>query len=209
MQSTDNSLTAALDPKTEQILAAARDIFLDLGYAAASMDLVAQRARVSKTTLYTRFPSKEELYSATISTECDRRGLWFQPEQFDGLPVREVLIQVGRRFVDLIWSDAAIRVHQSVMGEAARMPEVARLFFQAGPEKAKANFTALFDRLEARGVIRTDDPAFVAEQFLTAMQGGAYCALSIGLCPQPDEAERAAFVAKAVDLFIGGLIPAA
>ena len=58
------------DAKEEKILAAARDLFLELGYAATSMDLVAQRAKASKTTLYTRFPSKETLFAETISTEC-------------------------------------------------------------------------------------------------------------------------------------------
>jgi len=200
-------MTPALDPKAEQILAAAREIFMETGYAATSMDLVAQRARVSKTTLYTRFPSKEELYTATISFECDRHGMRFQPDEFDGLPLRETLHRVGRRFVDLIWSEAAIRVHQAVVGEALRMPEAARLYFQAGPERGIATFVALFERLAQRGLIATDDPAFAATQFLSSMQGGPHCALVVGLRPFPTEEERDAFVVKAVDLFIRGVAP--
>ncbi|WP_431861235.1 TetR/AcrR family transcriptional regulator [Azospirillum sp.] len=196
------------DPKTEQILAASREIFLELGYAGTSMDLVAQRARVSKTTLYTRFPSKDDLYVATISAECERRGLRFAPDSFDDLPLEEALRALGRRFVDLIWSEAAIRMHQSVTGEATRVPQAARLFFQAGPEKAIAAFVAFFERAAARGLLKADDPAFVATQFLAAMQGGPYCALCLGLCEMPDEAERDAFVAKAVALFVNGCGPA-
>lgn len=200
--------SASHDAKAEQILAAAREVFLELGYAATSMDQVAQQARVSKTTLYTRFPSKEELYTAVISAECERRGLRFAPEMFDGLPLREILVQVGRRFVDLIWSDAAIRVHQSVAGEATRMPLAAQLYFRAGPEQGIANFVALFTRLADRGMIATDDPAFVARQFLAVLQGGSYCQLVLGLCPQPTEEERYAFVDKAIDLFLRGVAPA-
>ena len=200
--------SASHDAKAEQILGAAREVFLELGYAATSMDQVAQQARVSKTTLYTRFPSKEELYTAVISAECERRGLRFAPEMFDGMPLREVLVQVGRRFVDLIWSEAAIRVHQSVAGEATRMPLAAQLYFRAGPEQGIANFVALFTRLAERGVIATGDPEFVARQFLTALQGGSYCQLVLGLCPQPTEEERYAFVDKAIDLFLHGVAPA-
>ncbi|AWU95998.1 TetR/AcrR family transcriptional regulator [Azospirillum ramasamyi] len=199
---------AAHDAKAEQILAAAREVFLELGYAATSMDQVAQQARVSKTTLYTRFPSKEELYTAVISAECERRGLRFAAEMFDGLPLREILVQVGRRFVDLVWSEAAIRVHQSVAGEATRMPLAAQLYFQAGPEQGIASFVALFTRLAERGVIATDDPAFVARQFLAVLQGGSYCQLVLGLCPRPTEEERYAFVDKAIDLFLHGVAPA-
>ncbi len=195
------------DAKTVQILEAARDIFLELGYAATSMDLVAQRARVSKTTLYTRFPSKEDLYTATISNECERHGMRFSPDCFDGLPLREVLIQVGTRFVELIWSEAAIRVHQSVMGEAQRVPEAARLFVKAGPEQGTAALVALFERLARRGVIDVPDPAFAAGQFLATMQGGPYCIMAVSLAPPPTAEERAAFVAKAVDLFLHGVAP--
>ena len=204
----NESPTPVLDAKAEQIVAAGRDVFLELGYAAASMDLVAQRARVSKTTLYTRFPSKGELYTAVISAECDRRGMRFQPDEFDDLPLRDILLRVGERFVALLWSEEAIRVYQSVLGEALRMPEAARLYFQAGPERGMATFVALFERLAARGVIAVDDPAFAATQFLAAMQGGAHCALVVGMCPPPSEDERRAFVTKAVDLFIRGIAPA-
>ncbi|RTR23100.1 TetR/AcrR family transcriptional regulator [Azospirillum griseum] len=197
----------AKDAKTAQILEAARDIFLELGYAATSMDLVAQRARVSKTTLYTRFPSKDDLYTATISNECERHGMRFSPECFDDLPLREVLIRVGTRFVELIWSEAAIRVHQSVMGEAQRVPEAARLFVKAGPEQGTAVLVALFERLTQRGLIAVDDPAFAARQFLAAMQGGPYCLMAVSLAPSPTAEERSAFVAKAVDLFIRGVAP--
>ncbi|BAI75511.1 hypothetical protein AZL_c02180 (plasmid) [Azospirillum sp. B510] len=202
-----SSPTSSLDAKAEQIITAAREVFLELGYAAASMDQVAQQARVSKTTLYTRFPSKEELYTAVISAECERRGLHFPPEMFDGVPLRDVLIQVGRRIVDLLWSEAAIRVHQSVVGEATRMPVAARLYYQAGPELGISSIVALFTRLADQGVIATDDPAFVAKQFLAALEGGAYCQLVLGLCPQPGEEERYAFVEKAVDLFLRGPLP--
>lgn len=197
--------TSLADPKTEQILAASRETFLELGYAATSMDQVAQRARVSKTTLYKRFASKDDLYVATISAECDRYGLRFPPEVFDDVPLEQALHRLGRRFVDLLWSAAAIKMHQSVTGEATRVPEAARLFFQAGPEKGIAAFVAFFERAAVRGVLQSDDPAFVALQFLAALQGGPYCALSLGLCEPPLEEERDAFVAKAVALFVRGL----
>ncbi len=196
---------AEVDAKTGRILAAARETFLELGYAAASMDLVAQRARVSKTTLYTRFPSKEELYVATIQAECERRGLRFAPDAFDDLPLEDALCRLGRRFVDLIWSPEAVRTHQSVLGEAARFPEVARLYYRAGPETAIASFVAFFERAAARGVARIEDPVFAAIQFLSALKGGAYCAMELGVGPVPTGEERAAFVRKAVALFVRGI----
>lgn len=195
------------DPKTERILEASKEIFLELGFAATSMDLVAQRARVSKTTLYTRFPSKEDLFVATITAECDRRGMRFAPDAFDGLPVEEALYQAGSRFVDVVWSPEALRLHQSVTGEAARFPEVAQLYFQAGPERSIAVFAAFFARLAERGVVRIEDPAFAAIQFLNALRGGFLCRLELGLGESPTGEEREAFIRAAVALFLRGAAP--
>src|SRR5262249_29879004 len=52
--------------KHERIIAAATEAFLDFGFNAANMDLVAQRANVSKMTVYTHFKSKEALFGAII-----------------------------------------------------------------------------------------------------------------------------------------------
>ena len=49
-----------------QLLAAAREIFVQQGYHAASMDDIAEHAGVSKPVLYQHFPSKLELYLALL-----------------------------------------------------------------------------------------------------------------------------------------------
>ncbi len=193
------------DPKTAKILAAAKETFMELGYANASMDQVAQRARASKTTVYTRFPSKEILFAATISAECERRGMRFTADEFDDLPLDEALRRIGRRFVDLIWSEEAIRLRQIITGEAPRFPDVARLFHEAGPQRARAAVRAYLARAAERGLApRVTDPDLATRAFLSALDGGSYCPVMLGLCPPPPEENRDAFVARVVDLFVNG-----
>jgi TetR/AcrR family transcriptional repressor of mexJK operon len=205
MISTNPTAVSDGGAREERILAAARDAFLEFGFAATSMDLVAQRANASKTTLYTRFPSKEALFAATITAECERRGMRFSPQDFADLSIDEALRRIARRFVDLIWSSAAIRVEQVVIGEAARFPEVAAIFKQQGPERVCAAVEGYFVDAAARGLIAVADPRFAAEQFLSALKGMPHCELVLGLRPPPPEAERDAFVAKAVALFLDGV----
>ena len=52
--------------KHERIVAAATQAFLELGFNATSMDLVARRAKVSKVTVYTHFKNKKSLFGAII-----------------------------------------------------------------------------------------------------------------------------------------------
>ena len=54
-----------------QLLEVALDVFVEQGYHAASMDVIADRAGVSKPVLYQHFPGKLELYLALLQTSCD------------------------------------------------------------------------------------------------------------------------------------------
>ena len=52
--------------RRQQLLGAARDVFVAHGYHAAAMDEIAERAGVSKPVLYQHFPGKLELYLALL-----------------------------------------------------------------------------------------------------------------------------------------------
>ena len=54
-----------------QLLEVALDVFVEQGYHAASMDVIAERAGVSKPVLYQHFPGKLELYLALLETCSD------------------------------------------------------------------------------------------------------------------------------------------
>lgn len=49
-----------------QLLAAAQEVFVSVGYHAAAMDDIADRAGVSKPVLYQHFPGKQDLYLALL-----------------------------------------------------------------------------------------------------------------------------------------------
>lgn len=54
------------DERRAQLLEAALEVFVANGYHGASMDEIAETARVSKPVLYQHFPSKRELYIALL-----------------------------------------------------------------------------------------------------------------------------------------------
>jgi AcrR family transcriptional regulator len=54
-----------------QLLAAARDVFVNNGYHATVMDDIAEHAGVSKPVLYQHFPSKLELYLALLERHTE------------------------------------------------------------------------------------------------------------------------------------------
>jgi AcrR family transcriptional regulator len=58
--------------REQQMLDAAVEVFSEYGFHAASMDEIADRARVSKPLLYLYLGSKEETFRACIARESDR-----------------------------------------------------------------------------------------------------------------------------------------
>lgn len=192
------------DPKTEKILTAATEAFMAAGYAAASMDAVAKRAQVSKTTLYSRFPSKEHLFAACVGAVCDALGARLMPEMFDDVAIDAALESIGDGLLGLIWSTHALRAQQIVIGEASRQPDLARIFYDSGPARTVEMVTRFFQRAQAQGRLSVADPVFAARQFIAALLGHIDCELRLGLCVPPEPEERRRHVRAVVELFLTG-----
>ena len=65
------------EARPQELLDAALALFVEKGFAATRAEEVAQRAGVSKGTLYLYYPSKEELFKAVVRqnlSQPDRRG---------------------------------------------------------------------------------------------------------------------------------------
>lgn len=202
----DDSALAREDVKEQHLLQAASQAFMELGYAATSMDEVARRARASKTTLYSRFPSKEALFAAAITSECARQ-MPMDATELAGLPVEEALRRIGRRFVDLIFSPEALCIERIITGEAAKFPEVAEVFYRSGPQRVTNAVADYLAGATARGELALNDPLFAAGQLLTSFKGKAHCECSLGQRAAPSADERDEMVAKTVDLFLNGARP--
>src|SRR4051794_30058354 len=63
--------TPASRQRRQEILIAAKDVFLEDGYQVASMERLAEVAGTTKRTLYDHFGSKEGLFTASIEYGCE------------------------------------------------------------------------------------------------------------------------------------------
>jgi AcrR family transcriptional regulator len=116
---------------TEHILFTAKDVFLDLGFERASMDVIAERAKTSKRTLYAHFESKEKLYLAVVELI---RGLYLdklRPPAEYAEDTGEALVQFCGRFMELLLWTPAIGMCRLAIAEAARFPEGSASYYHA------------------------------------------------------------------------------
>jgi AcrR family transcriptional regulator len=95
------------------------------------MDVIAERAKTSKRTLYAHFESKEKLYLAVIDLI---RGLYLgklrSPADY-AEDTSEALVQFCGRFMELRLWTAAIRMYRLAISEAERFPEGSASFYDA------------------------------------------------------------------------------
>jgi AcrR family transcriptional regulator len=111
------------DELREHILWAGKEVFLEMGFERASMDLVASRASTSKRSLYAHYESKEKLFLAVIDLV---RGLFLarikQPGDYSAKPA-EALVSFCARYLEALLYESSVRMLRVSMAETTRFPE--------------------------------------------------------------------------------------
>lgn len=183
-------------PKRNAILDAAREMFLEVGYACASMDAVAARAGVSKATIYAHFSSKDQLFRAVIRQRCEQHSTFAAVDPSIG--GRATLTLIGRRLLEMLLLPETLAMFRLVMAEAVRQPDLARAFYESGPGAGKVDLARVIADLADRGEMRTIDPLRLADLFLGMLRTHLFMRTILGLCqPESDEIDRT--VASAVE----------
>jgi len=164
----DGSTPGRTERKRRDIVDAARDVFLRKGYGGASMDEVAARAGVSKQTVYKQYSDKRSLFAAIITgdigaAEAVTRGAVTQLGATDDLDAD--LRRFARQHIVDVTQPHLVRLRRIVIAEAERFPELARAWYDTGPERGHAVLAEQFRTLAARGLLRTDDPLLAAQHF--------------------------------------------
>jgi len=195
--------TETLSPeKRAQILQGAAAVFAQDGYEGASMSRIASEAAVSKGTLYNYFEGKADLFAAYVQQECTRN----LSRVFDRIDEADdpatTLRAIGRRIVRMMVSPTGVTIYRVVVSEAERFPELARVFYEAGPARAIGHMSRWLALQARRGRLNVADPEFAAEQFFALCQTrlGLRCRLHMLNDPAPETI--AAIVNAAVDMFL-------
>jgi TetR/AcrR family transcriptional repressor of mexJK operon len=168
--------------KQDCVLAAAREVFLEMGYAAASMDAVAARANVSKATIYAYFDGKRALFEHIIRSRCRemKRALDLPDEIADR---RQALRELASRAMAFSMSPESVAIHRVVAAEAPRLPELGEAFYAAGMDPALAGFTRMFAELTGRGLLAVPEAEapLLAELFVNMLRGDAHSRALLGM----------------------------
>lgn len=156
------------------ILGVAERSFLERGYADTSMSTIAAELGGSKSTLWTYFPSKEELFAAVLESKIAN----FQEALDEALlPVgdsRAALGRFGQALLGKITSPDAIGLHRLVVAEASRFPSIGAAFASCGPDRVRQRLAQWISAEMAAGRLREGDSELAACQFIALCQARFY-----------------------------------
>lgn len=146
------------------ILDAATDLFLELGYDRTSLARVAKSAGVSRATLFKQFPTKAELFEATVLAAGDTPGKELaDPPSGD---FRAGLVVLGLAYAELVSRPRMADLIRTLIAESPRFPELRERTFDFGTLPVLAALRRYFRAENAAGTAEVDDPDVAATQFL-------------------------------------------
>ena len=162
-----------------EILTAALDVFLRSGYGASTVDELAAAAQVTKRTLYAYYGDKAEIFSAMVKYLAAAVSL-------DAASDIDTLETLAARIVGRLHSDELVGLHQLVIAESTRFPELAVILHTSGDARHIARLA---------GHIRAErDPVHepLAEPLFSLLLGEKHRRRLLGIDPAPSPAQAAA-----------------
>ncbi|NNH72935.1 TetR family transcriptional regulator [Nocardia uniformis] len=146
------------------ILDAATRLFLEHGYDRTSLARVADYAGVSKATLFKQFPTKAELFEATVLAAGDSPDS--EPLEPPSGDLHAGLVSLGTAYAELLSRPRIADLIRAVIAESARFPELRKRTFDFGTMPVLAALRRFFQAANAAGTANVNDLDVAAAQFL-------------------------------------------
>jgi AcrR family transcriptional regulator len=156
----------------EAVLAAARRVFIDRGYAGATLDAIAEAAGFSKGVLYSQFESKADLFLTLLERRIEQRA-----EQGERIVAEHGGVAGLRKLLEAGAADAAteaawVRVLVEFRALASRDPRLNGRY-AAAHARTVQRLAAAFERLCATAELELRAPPRVMAEFILALASGA------------------------------------
>jgi AcrR family transcriptional regulator len=193
--------TEDLEKLNGNILAAAGQLFLEQGFDGTSMDAIAEKARISKRTLYARHADKSALFNAVLYDQLDRLLVPIERIQYEPGDLASVLTAIGRDMIFSVVRPEFLAVYRVVTFEAQRRPEFGRWINESRRRPVLQTISSVLQ--SHKDELRIDDFGRAAEQFMNLTVDVSLRYGAFGLKMTAKQTEE--LLEAAVDLFLKGV----
>lgn len=214
------------EARREAILAAASDVFQELGFEQATMSEITARVGGSKATLYRYFASKEALFMELVRRSAmEHRGEFSEafsgcagphgmgtlpPEATEALALLDpnedveiALQRFGERVLKHFYSPQKVALKRMVIAAAANNPELGRLFYENGIRQGTALMERYFESVITAEKLRGGVAPKVVVAHFRGLLESEFLELSLLNVPvQLGDKKIKGIVERAVDAFM-------
>ncbi len=169
------------------IIAAARDLFLRLGFERTTMEGVAAEAGIGLMTLYRHFRAKPALFSTVMEAECGMVDLVPDPDALWSRPPEEALPLFGVAVISVLASPRLVALRRVVIAEAQRFPALGRVWQETGPKRGQEAVRRYVDGRMRAGEVRTGDPDMFAAAYMALLDRLPVMVMTGLVVPDDDE----------------------
>lgn len=189
------------DQKKADIIAAAIEEFRTTGFAGARINRIAERAGVSKRTLYKHYDSKESLFQAIIDQVIAEHATITEIAYCNDRPISDQLYNCMDQYFEVIGQDNYMTLSRIVVSEFLRDQEMSRGMM----EKSKIhnqNMVALIEAAINDAQLRKADPEKAATQLISLGKAFLFWPKFLTGETLPDAEAREAILKDAVAMFL-------
>jgi TetR/AcrR family transcriptional repressor of mexJK operon len=161
------------------VVAAAKSLFLEKGYAGTTMEEIGAAAGLTKRTVYNNYGDKDALFTLVVSDVIAFAENFAQSLSAElagrrtAVALRTELHDLARRLALGILRPEVIALRRLLIGEARAFPHLATQYFERAPGGVLVAIAAGFRQLTRAGLLRVADPRRAAEQFAYLAAGAA------------------------------------
>ena len=150
------------EARPAEIISAALASFAERGFAATRLDDIAERAGVTRGTLYLYFPSKEELFKAVVRQSIVpiiARGEELVAQSQE--PSSALLAKVLLMMPTAVAGSPVSAIPKLVISEARNFPDLAQFYLKEVIRRGRRLLTAIIARGVERGEFRAVDRDYI------------------------------------------------
>jgi AcrR family transcriptional regulator len=194
------------EARPQELLEAALDVFAEKGFNAARVEDIAERAGVSKGTVYLYFETKEEIFRTLVRENLRARitPLRDSVVHFEG-PSSELIALVLSTIANVIVNSKLAVLPKIIIAESGNFPQLAEFYRREVIDVGLGIMTSIIERGISREEFRNVDPDHVARLCIAPMLLAMVWKVSFAQFDEtPFDVE--AFAKTHLDVLLNGLL---
>ncbi|RLA16750.1 MAG: hypothetical protein DRQ56_10165 [Gammaproteobacteria bacterium] len=157
--------------KDEAILNAVRALLFTKNPQSFSIDAVARKAKVSKMTIYSRYPTREALIDATVQLQAKNISSAISINPSDSQDLQQALTQFGIDLLSFLLSDDHLGFIRALSSAPEITTESLSLIYHSGPLATLNCLSNCLQQADANGLAHFSHPDKSAEMLMGMLIG--------------------------------------